>query len=106
MLVDETTEEQEYKEGYKCGYEWLSSGRWNFLHPYGIYTYPDGHKIHGYVPGGPHYITRAVYGSKEYPAQNNMVSKLHKAWHNGWIDGINKYVKENNLPYAQVPNER
>lgn len=106
MFVDETTEEQEYKKGYDRGYTWLAMGLWNFLHPYGSFTYPDGHTIKGYIPGGPSFSCRARYGSIEYTNQNKLAHNLNKAWRNGWIDGINKYVFEHHLDYQQIPNER
>lgn len=106
MFVDETTEETEYKDGYEVGYAHLSYGRWNFLHPYGQYIYPSGRILHGYIPGGPTYFTRVNTWQKGYEEQNHISYKLNQAWIKGWIDGINKYTKENNLPYAQVPNER
>jgi len=110
MFVDETTESLEYAKGFDCGYKWLASGRWNFLHPSASYTYPNGRKIYGYIPGGPSYFIRASVNDRDYSKklreETSMKNTLAKAWCNGWIDGINKYVRTNNLSYPQVVNER
>lgn len=67
-----------YTDGYKDGYTWLTRGK-NFLHP----SAPKG-----YIPGGP----SAIFYNYEY----------RKAWHEGWIAGINAYVKDNALDYPAV----
>jgi len=73
-----------YKDGYAVGYGWLKSGA-NFKHP----NTPGG-----YIPGGP-IIWQHRYGFKGAYDRT-------KAWKNGFIDGINAYVKKYNLPYTTV----
>ena len=108
LITNEVVENKEkylqqyYNDGFKCGNEWLASGRWNFLHPYDTYTYANGQKLQGYIPGGPSFYPYTNYDK----AQSIVGDQLHNQWINGWIDGINKYVRDNNLPFDQIPNER
>ena len=94
-----------YTQGYNDGYGHLAQGRWNFLHPYGSFTYESGRTIKGYIPGGPRVFVNdhAPYRSKEYNEARKLETECNRAWLRGWIDGINKYVLDNGLPYAQIP---
>ncbi len=102
MLIENTNEDEQYKNGFTCGYEWLSFGRWNFLHPSATYTYPSGHKLHGYIPGGPCFFSRYETYDPKYKAEAIKIDVCRRAWRNGWIDGINAYVLLHNLDYPQV----
>jgi hypothetical protein len=104
MFVEDTTVEQMYNAGYTVGYEWLTKG-WNFIHPKGSYTYPNGRTIYGYIPGGPTFFIRAEQHAKEYPALRTKEYNLHKAWRDGYIDGINAYVMKHKLNYPQLVKE-
>ena len=102
MYADETTLEAEYKKGFDSGYKWLTRG-WNFLHPYGSFTYASGHTIKGYFPGGPIYFPRAhTWEDKIRRQQMSLIHDLNIAWRNGWIDGINSYVRHNKLDYPMI----
>jgi hypothetical protein len=79
--------EKFYKEGYDCGYAWLTRGA-NFLHPSESVTRPSGIIQRGYIPGGP---STSVLGDDGH-------AKV-KAWRNGWVDGLNAYVTKHKLAF-------
>lgn len=83
-----------YQDGYNNGYDWLKSGRWNFVHPMERRTFANGRELDGYVPGGPILDdTDPFHGA------------ARSAWIQGWKDGINTYVEKHNLPFGKVEGE-
>lgn len=80
-----------YKRGYKIGYEWLTKGN-NFRHP-------NSHG--GYIPGGP-LVSVAPYDKPEQKERAKKSVQDNKDWRNGWVDGINAYVKNHGLSYSEV----
>ena len=96
---------QDYIDGYETGYDWLAHGLWNFIHPTETYHYNDGRSVlRGYIPGGPAYWNNydRWRNPKEYARQNTLNSHAGKRWRQGFIDGINYYVRLHNLPYPQI----
>lgn len=101
-MIDPNKADEGYKDGYNDGYNHLAQGRWNFLHPFGEYVYPNGRVLKGYIPGGPYIFQARSYDDEKYKALARISKKYHDDWIKGWIDGINKYVLDNNLPYPQI----
>ena len=88
-----------YAQGYACGYEWLTKG-WNFLHPSEKYKYGW---MHGYIPGGPHFNNKyGRWDTKEHKAESTRIRLCSNVWRDGWIDGINQYVCDNQLNFPMV----
>lgn len=87
-----------YIAGYETGYTWLTRG-WNFVHPT---EYRNG--IHGYIPGGPLYFN--LYDKqcnpKEYQLESVRITHKAKRWHQGYRDGINAYVRDQQLNYPMI----
>jgi len=100
----DTLTTDDYIAGYECGYTWLAEGRWNFLHPTATYTYPNGRVLRGYIPGGPTYFNKydRYRDVEEYKNQNILNKHRSDRWHQGYVDGINTYVRDNNLHYPQI----
>lgn len=105
-MIDPNKADMGYKDGYTNGYNYLAQDRWNFLHPNGSYTYPDGHTIYGYIPGGPYVFTARSTDAEKWKAVARMSKKYHDDWLLGWVDGINKYVEDNKLDYPKVEHHR
>ena len=93
----------EYIECYETGYEWLTKGL-NFVHPLGKYVHSNGYVLKGYIPGGPIYFNKyeKYRNPKEYANENILNNHKHKRWIQGFIDGINTFVRDNNLDYPQI----
>lgn len=92
-----------FEGGYKTGCDWLAKGRWNFVHPLSFFTYDDGTKLYGYIPGGSQTYTKLNPDSNVY---DTFPKEFNKAWRIGYIKGINQYVLDNNLNYPQIDVER
>lgn len=91
-----------YRDGFVCGYEWLTRRDANrFHHPL---------EPNGYVPGGP-FITPISVGftaeqwRKDRDIGSRLMTECRDKWRYGFIDGINAYVLEKNLPFGII-NER
>ena len=95
MFVTDTSKQKQYHDGYNNGYNWLAEKRWNFVHP---------SQEHGYVPGGAQFYTRANFNEPGYRTELALTYEYNKAWRNGWIDGINQYVRDNDLDFPMVDN--
>ena len=91
-IMSKLEKSEAYKSGYKTGYEWLTRGN-NFKHP-------NSHG--GYIPGGPATLRAHSYDKPEYKERVKQSEQDNKDWRNGWVDGINAYVKRHHLSYSEV----
>jgi hypothetical protein len=91
-MIDPNKADNGYIDGYTDGYSWLTEGA-NFRHP----SEPKG-----YIPGGPYVFTASRSDKEDIQAKARMSKKYHDDWMKGWVDGINKYVRDNKLDYPQI----
>ena len=104
-MIDLERAEMGYSDGFDVGYTWLTSGL-NFIHPSETKRFDGGYVLKGYIPGGPYVFTASNRDEQKYQALARVSRKYHDDWLCGWVDGINTYVRENNLSYPEVAHAR
>lgn len=106
--MDEINAATGYVDGYNCGYEWLGKSRAQYPRGFKHPSEPGGYK-----PGGPSNFQYKWLNDNGKPSAYAGFTKVinpawqaqqeyNAAWHKGWRDGINNYVRDNGLSFPEV----